>query len=997
MSDFKEIVDYLKFDRRSVEASLKNKNFIARKVEENYVQTEIYDENELIFVEKEAIKNENGFLYIGNEIIGNLYLLCQDNELLYYVKYIDKSTGISMFRKIPWHPSEPWVELDESLFDVVIIKEGGNFYYDLQNNIVIELSIEESYVFNDRFAYHPNDIPNSTDGVYNFNFKDEEGYTSDKSDLFLRALFSSNAQMLYAAIKRSVAFEKMEQPGLVHLLPKITITTTTNNNTYKLSYNYYQRGIPFNKSLNDPALILNFKSFGAMAEFLNQTIFYTLDDIDEFKNEDQSTTNGREALIEDYMRFINSQLRFTSGIHVLEILYYVPIFLFKAIDRNILWEILIALLDDSLTNAGINKEDIAVRIIKGLNESYENKNIFLAELINRKTKNKEQFIKRLFYRIDGENYKNLLNFLWNIWKKSTYAELTPEKNHLINFTDKNPLLLDYRSKKSLGFHVDNAKINWDKNDEIEVTLTVGTGVFETNTEDNGRGGVTTETTEIKETFGYSYHPFAPIAIINADNPTFIYKDPEQEENNFTKLPAFLLHTHTEKAFWENVMTTGEYTVDVITTISGFGNIVKFGRLYKVLDAGNKLTKQSRIFTKFVTGVKGVAGVAEITSGSVNVLLKLTGGDDTELGREISKYLFYFEMMALSGELSVTLYSKLQVCATRIIAKEKVLKEAAENFDETRQIELLLKELRVIANQTEKIVYEPLRFNKLYSFSAAALDGALNVSKNIFFYLKNLTKTNTETVFYKGVEIFTDSPAKVKVFLDEAAKVLKTKGVEGVEEFFETKGSLLTRKRLHSITGEDFVGILIRHKKGEKYIYELEEFQDFKPKWDASAKDPSDKFDCTIKFAEKGHHTEGKNILYADLFIPKKLGDFMKSYQGSDLKDISLGKTMLDDGYVMLKKEIGKDLDGIYAEWLKSSAYKDFPNSESVNLYDLKAAMKGKKITKENLEEAAFKTFTGSWAKSKGFTKAVVVSDPKVYENIDDNINLLKQLEVIFIK
>ncbi|WP_415782694.1 hypothetical protein, partial [Flavobacterium jumunjinense] len=211
------------------------------------------------------------------------------------------------------------------------------------------------------------------------------------------------------------------------------------------------------------------------------------------------------------------------------------------------------------------------------------------------------------------------------------------------------------------------------------------------------------------------------------------------------------------------------------------------------------------------------------------------------------------------------------------------------------------------------------------------------------------------------------------------------------------GSVLTRKRLHSQTGEDYLATLVRHKKGEKYIYELEEFKDFKPKWDASAKDPSDKFDCTIKFAEKGHHTDGKNILYADLFIPKKLGDFMSSYKGTGFKDISLGKTMLDDGYVMLKKEIGKDLDGIYAEWLKSSAYKDFPNSESVNLYDLKTAMKGKKITKENLEEAAFKTFTGSWAKSKGFTKAVVVSENDVYKELNGDINRLKELEVIFIK
>jgi hypothetical protein len=141
-----------------------------------------------------------------------------------------------------------------------------------------------------------------------------------------------------------------------------------------------------------------------------------------------------------------------------------------------------------------------------------------------------------------------------------------------------------------------------------------------------------------------------------------------------------------------------------------------------------------------------------------------------------------------------LYKKIQASATKILAKEKVLRESVENVEE---LELMLKELRVIANQTDKIVYVPLRFDKLYSISGAALDTALNVSKNIFFYLKNLTKTNTETVFYKGVEIFTDSPAKVKLFLDDAAKVLKAKGVKGVEEFFENTGTVLSKKRLHS--------------------------------------------------------------------------------------------------------------------------------------------------------------------------------------------------------
>jgi hypothetical protein len=98
----------------------------------------------------------------------------------------------------------------------------------------------------------------------------------------------------------------------------------------------------------------------------------------------------------------------------------------------------------------------------------------------------------------------------------------------------------------------------------------------------------------------------------------------------------------------------------------------------------------------------------------------------------------------------------------------------------------------------------------------------------------------------------------------------------------------------------------------------------------------------------------------------------------------------------LKKDLGKDLDGIYGEWLNNPGYKDF-GGESVNLTKLKEAMGKQKITKENLEKAAMETVTGKWAASKGFTKAKVVSDKKVYKGLDNNINKLNELEVIFVK
>ncbi|MFY8186896.1 MAG: hypothetical protein ACOVLC_02940 [Flavobacterium sp.] len=61
------------------------------------------------------------------------------------------------------------------------------------------------------------------------------------------------------------------------------------------------------------------------------------------------------------------------------------------------------------------------------------------------------------------------------------------------------------------------------------------------------------------------------------------------------------------------------------------------------------------------------------------------------------------MAALSGEVSLALFSKLKASASKILAKEKVLREAAEktakNADEAEEIELFIWELRKILNET----------------------------------------------------------------------------------------------------------------------------------------------------------------------------------------------------------------------------------------------------------------------------------------------------------
>ncbi|MFL0065153.1 hypothetical protein V2595_05900, partial [Tenacibaculum maritimum] len=154
---------------------------------------------------------------------------------------------------------------------------------------------------------------------------------------------------------------------------------------------------------------------------------------------------------------------------------------------------------------------------------------------------------------------------------------------------------------------------------------------------------------------YNYHPFSPTVLLNSKNPTFLLKDKDQKEGiRFTKLPAFLLYANNQKAFWENVLTGVEYSVDILTTVSGVGNLIKAGRLVKLLKNGKTLLYKTKQVTTAIATTKAIAGVIEVSSGTVNALLKLTSIDDTKLGISISKYLFYLEMIALTGEVSVFL-------------------------------------------------------------------------------------------------------------------------------------------------------------------------------------------------------------------------------------------------------------------------------------------------------------------------------------------------------
>ncbi|CAA0205566.1 hypothetical protein ACE1MK_07720 [Tenacibaculum maritimum] len=277
---------------------------------------------------------------------------------------------------------------------------------------------------------------------------------------------------------------------------------------------------------------------------------------------------------------------------------------------------------------------------------------------------------------------------------------------------------------------------------------------------------------------YNYHPFSPTVLLNSKNPTFLLKDKDQKEGiRFTKLPAFLLYANNQKAFWKNVLTGVEYSVDILTTVSGVGNLIKAGRLVKLLKNGKTLLYKTKQVTTAIATTKTIAGVIEVSSGTVNALLKLTSIDDTKLGISISKYLFYLEMIALTGEVSVFLKGKLQQSA----------KEIVENPKFTKSLDELVKKGNISELEEFNFYREILKASRQYSddlkilgivpkLTNATEKAFLKKLKVIFYkkYKVYLLKLNEEIVIAEKWKQTTNSKPLIKSEIDELLSLRKLK-------------------------------------------------------------------------------------------------------------------------------------------------------------------------------------------------------------------------------
>lgn len=673
MNTITTITDLIKFLKVGTSNGKTNQEVLVKKI----TQDATYEESTQSF-------RDFGSQYKEVNIPQTIYLN-KDNNAFLKQQY---TTGI-FYKPITY-------QKDSALYPEEGIKE-----YVKEFNIPDEL-------YNGGYGFYVNQEDTLVTSIQITTLNNLSNYAAYQASAFSYLKSYSNVPYKYTSVYGNSIADTIKvvpntESELIHKFPVITKSIGTGF-SYCLSYYYKKdsaeiRSIPPAKEdYQFIGLRIYCKDITTVLQFLNETIFNYYNEYTDFQSKWRNLFLIK--LIEKIApAYNNSKLHNKAAIvyHLAQPLYY-------KFNTDSLWNLLEGLAKGYIRNyLSINEEDLIIKTLRILYFRYTHRqktktidgskvleekdigskeinDLFIENLLIRKP-DKKILLYKLIDGLNGEHFQTYVYFIWSIWKSSSYADINPKTNKLVVITDKTPVLLAYQSKKILGFHSDNATINW-KGDQplIDISVNIKTGRFEEKTIEREDGDQKI-IVEKQEKHQYSYHPFSPLVLQNGKNPAFLLKDKDQKEGvRFTKLPAFLLYANDQKAFWENVLTGVEYGVDILTTVSGIGNLIKVGRLVKLLKNGKTLLYKTKQVTTAIAATKAVAGAIEVSSGAVNTLLKLTNVNDTELGKSISKYLFYLEMVALTGEVSVFLKGKLQ----------KTAKEIVENSNFTKSLDDLVK-------------------------------------------------------------------------------------------------------------------------------------------------------------------------------------------------------------------------------------------------------------------------------------------------------------------
>ncbi|MCU0323065.1 MAG: hypothetical protein MUE72_11650, partial [Chitinophagaceae bacterium] len=206
----------------------------------------------------------------------------------------------------------------------------------------------------------------------------------------------------------------------------------------------------------------------------------------------------------------------------------------------------------------------------------QNINNFLRDCLDEKMKNHQSVFQRMYYKLNDyggtDNFSKFIKLMYAIWLNSEY----PSNHKFDNVSEESEyIVIDYQAKKILGFYGTNHDFEFDGN-KINV---------------------------------YYKIPYST-AVIAKTGSVYIYQSiriPKKEKDGSLQtpdniIPGFFLKAIDDKKYWSDVESASWLALDVITTASGVGNLLKLRHLASV----------SRV----------VIGSIEVASGTLSIMLRL---------------------------------------------------------------------------------------------------------------------------------------------------------------------------------------------------------------------------------------------------------------------------------------------------------------------------------------------------------------------------------------
>lgn len=687
MANFQNIIEFLRLNRRFDEA---NKN---TPVSTEILLTYLEDSTEDYIVDRAIFENNNKYkllfgildfynakiIYVWETNADRKYLV--KNTYSEYVNLLDESIESPTVNElVPYN-----IEEDATT----------SYFYDVDQNRVVTTAknIVETVIFPDYIYYDPNSslLKDVTSGDYDYSFKNPTTIFAEA----LKMLLNFTKYGIDQGRKKTVTITKSPKVGKIKLFPFLEFNISLNKfilkYPYFINYNNENTKSIFSPSDDDCALVLRFRSVGGFLSFLNDTLFSQGVQLSSSgspirKDFQESFKNLIITPLEKNLKS-NVQLYYNDA---LDVLYYLPDSISIELSNETLW----LLVEEGVRRNGLNndlqraEEDIYLKLLEILLEREGEENNFIERLSKQIDKNGTLLLEYLYDRINGENGVKFAHLVNKAWRKSRFVDSDIEVNKEFKSTN-GPLILPYESQKWLGLYFSNAKATFENNKEKERILQIAYDTGTTKTE--MRPSIKTDNlvaTSIPVIDYFWYHPFYPVSLKNIEKQ-------ETEIKLDSIVPAFMLKANTDKQFWSNVITSAEYAVDIATTLSGIGNLTKFKYLSQLAARGQNLSFVSRLGQAVATTrkiVTGTAAIIEITSATVNALLKLTDLRDTKFGKSLSELLFWLELLSLSGELTVAIHNGLRKSAKDLVDIDKELDELfISDGDEQRKLTQIEKE------------------------------------------------------------------------------------------------------------------------------------------------------------------------------------------------------------------------------------------------------------------------------------------------------------------